>query len=297
MFNNIDDLSAALNHEYSLVTSGSIKNEEEGAVLYFVRRGASSDQVISLCKLKSLEYRIFRKLREKLRNFWSRHENISEMTKGVQQKYDTVFNQFLKECAELQYGYKLPNPVQYYRDFGNFAFQVVQENPEAYEKLQNYYVDFLEDVTYGLNMDHKVFSSKVFSKNANRDYKALKGKELKPDNKSWINRNPNSSYYPQNDRRTEKPKLVNKKSYEETKRSSRLPNPQENKKLEVDIEEEEKKEVIEEKKEVKEEKKTEFIQKPKPTPKIVPKVVTFLLSMTIPGSGKTTLKDNISKFG
>lgn len=136
-------------------------------------------------------------------------------------------------------------------------------------------------------MDHKIFTSKVFTRNANREYKGLKGKELKPDNKSWFNRIPNSSYYPQKNTKIEKPKRGNKKDHEEKKeRSSKSYKSDENTKVEIEEEE---------KKQVSVVKKTELTKTPAPAPKNVPKVVTFLLAMTIPGSGKTTLKQNISK--
>lgn len=44
---------------------------EEGGVLYLVQRDRELqelDQVLALTKLKTLEYRLFRKMREKLRN-------------------------------------------------------------------------------------------------------------------------------------------------------------------------------------------------------------------------------------
>jgi len=44
----------------------NIEDGEEGSVLYFV---SSENKVLALCKLKTLEYRIYRKLREKLRNY------------------------------------------------------------------------------------------------------------------------------------------------------------------------------------------------------------------------------------
>ena len=40
--------------------------------MYFVKRNKQDpeeSEVLSLCKLKTLEYRLFRKMREKLRNF------------------------------------------------------------------------------------------------------------------------------------------------------------------------------------------------------------------------------------
>ena len=56
------------------VAKSEIAEEEEGNVLYFVERPAdgSESKVLSLCKLKTLEYRLFRKMREKLRNHYAR---------------------------------------------------------------------------------------------------------------------------------------------------------------------------------------------------------------------------------
>ena len=63
------------------VAKSEIAQEEEGNVLYFIKRPAENapsesqadaNEVLSLCKLKTLEYRLFRKMREKLRNFFAR---------------------------------------------------------------------------------------------------------------------------------------------------------------------------------------------------------------------------------
>ena len=48
------------------VAKSPISQDEEGNVLYFVKKGSDNkDQVLSLAKLKTLEYRLFRKMREK----------------------------------------------------------------------------------------------------------------------------------------------------------------------------------------------------------------------------------------
>lgn len=55
--------------------------EEEGAVLYLVKRDAAFpalDEVLSLCKLKTLEYRLFRKMREKLRHNVGKDKNLDK---------------------------------------------------------------------------------------------------------------------------------------------------------------------------------------------------------------------------
>lgn len=66
------------------VSKSEIAKEEEGNVLYIVSKGenGASDKVLSLAKLKTLEYRLFRKMREKLRNFHMKPRE--ERTRGLQ---------------------------------------------------------------------------------------------------------------------------------------------------------------------------------------------------------------------
>lgn len=216
MFDNIDSLSDALNHEYKIVSGGSIKKEEEGAVLYMVRRGTKEDKVLSLSKLKTLEYRIFRKLREKLRNFWSKHENVIEWKSGHQNQYDISYKKFLEECKDLVKNAKLPQPFEYYMEFADHAYNAAQQQPLLYDKLKNYYVDFLEEITRAFYKDSKIFTSLVFKQTNSKQYTKLSGKELKADNDSWFSRKPNTSYY--GDVESESPtKLEKKKSVKQKK--------------------------------------------------------------------------------
>ena len=68
----------ALCRVFKDVAKSEIAQEEEGNVLYFIKRPNTEiapnekSEVMSLCKLKTLEYRLFRKMREKLRNFYGR---------------------------------------------------------------------------------------------------------------------------------------------------------------------------------------------------------------------------------
>jgi hypothetical protein len=72
VYDNFDDLCDNMAYTFEDIASAKISDYEEGAVLYLVKRDTKfkeMDEVLSLCKLKTLEYRIFRKIREKLRNF------------------------------------------------------------------------------------------------------------------------------------------------------------------------------------------------------------------------------------
>jgi len=61
----------ALSDVYAEVSQAFIEDDTEGSVLYFIHKTKNCDRVLSLSKLKTLEYRIYRKLREKLRNYIS----------------------------------------------------------------------------------------------------------------------------------------------------------------------------------------------------------------------------------
>ena len=52
------------------ISAESVENYGEGTVLYFIQENKlnKEQKCLSLCKMKTLEYRIYRKLREKLKN-------------------------------------------------------------------------------------------------------------------------------------------------------------------------------------------------------------------------------------
>lgn len=76
--------------------------------MYFVKRHSqdkSLDEILSLSKLKTLEYRLFRKMREKLRNFID-----GKTTAGP----DLLKEKFIKESKDLCRGLQLPHPLDFY---------------------------------------------------------------------------------------------------------------------------------------------------------------------------------------
>lgn len=75
LFNNYDSLCNGLYNIFRDVAKSKIIEEEEGSVLYFIKRGIEKDEVLSMCKLKTVEYRLFRKMREKLRNYYKPDKN------------------------------------------------------------------------------------------------------------------------------------------------------------------------------------------------------------------------------
>lgn len=68
IFSSYNECCDAMEQVFRDVAKSPIASDEEGNVLYFVQKG-KIEKVLSLAKLKTLEYRLFRKMREKLRGF------------------------------------------------------------------------------------------------------------------------------------------------------------------------------------------------------------------------------------
>lgn len=92
-YNTFAALCDGLTKAFREVAKGKIVEEEEGSVIYLTQRHSSNsaeDRVLSLSKLKTIEYRIFRKMREKLRGYYQSEQgkgNSAEAAKGVVQRF------------------------------------------------------------------------------------------------------------------------------------------------------------------------------------------------------------------
>lgn len=167
-YRRIDELYAALDELFTRVAQQSIEDGEEGSVLYFVRSdpevhplvleaeaayfsgrpievpyeelkfACSNSQVLTLAKLKTLEYRVWRKLREKLKNFAAQQEKSGSAS--------ITLDKFKKETNQLIGDHILPQPLEYYYEIAAKAYKVINKNPTAVEELRHHYVDFLAKV-------------------------------------------------------------------------------------------------------------------------------------------------------
>lgn len=75
VYTQFNEMCDSLEKVFRDVASSPIASDEEGNVIYLVERDPKApddptkQRTLSLAKLKTLEYRLFRKMREKLRNF------------------------------------------------------------------------------------------------------------------------------------------------------------------------------------------------------------------------------------
>ena len=146
VYHKYDEFCSAMVKEFKNISKSTIAKEEEGAVFYFIKRDMREphnhrDEVVSMTKLKTLEYRLFRKMREKLRNY------VSGKGSG---NPDVVIDKFVREAEDLTRGHQTPQRFNFYVDVLDAAFDLIsqknkQERKYMEDMLMNKYIDFMEE--------------------------------------------------------------------------------------------------------------------------------------------------------
>lgn len=138
-YTNYAELCDGLYQAFRDVAKGKIIEEEEGSVVYLTKRDKSGDhskdQVLSMAKLKTIEYRIFRKMREKLRGFYN------NKTTGTGDSSSLV-RKFQKEMKDILEGNETPKPIEYYVKILEGAFRFIKKYPMQKDVLNNEYITF-----------------------------------------------------------------------------------------------------------------------------------------------------------
>ena len=140
-YNNKNELFEGIQKIYKSIAEKSILYEEEGDVLYFVND--DDKKVISLCKVKTLEYKIYRKLREKIKNELNNEDHEFNMNRKK-------ISQFFNEVQVFSQNFILPNPLEFYFSVSDMAFRFIDfyknkfvgDNPEF--DLHTSYLDLIE---------------------------------------------------------------------------------------------------------------------------------------------------------
>lgn len=130
-------------HIYDLLkktAQGTMKEEGEGSVLYIVaeKNSTKEQRVVSVSKLKTTEYFIFRKLREMLKI----HLHKKGATANTLSKFQFEMEQIVKGSFEP------PKPLAYYSKVAERAFKEVEERMEEMEEseLRYRFVTFIEEI-------------------------------------------------------------------------------------------------------------------------------------------------------
>ena len=127
------------------INQQTLKEGGEGSVLYVT--GVTQDkkeETALICKVKTIEYRIYRKLREKLKIY------IRKFNKH----YDHLLKQYKKEVEEIAREFQIQQLLQHYFDTAEKAFQLCGEQTRPVSRfVHNRFIDFLRLVQQGVTKE------------------------------------------------------------------------------------------------------------------------------------------------
>ena len=172
---SFDELCDKLKKLYVKIAESSIIDEEEGSVVYLSRTYASTfdsdkeyrkeDKILSLFKLKTWEYRVYRKLREKIKNNLLDQNFYSDSRRKI--------SQFFEELRTMLQGFNLPMPFQFYYKVAETAFDFANyykdkfkndNNKDGELDLHGSYIDFIETI-HSIVDDTVNLKSRIISQN------------------------------------------------------------------------------------------------------------------------------------
>jgi len=181
IYENIKDLRKKLISHYIEMSQGTIYCEEEGAVLYFVQKSKipNNDFTLCLCKCKTLEYNIYRIMREILREYCRGTHRKDAYFKGSKKKnphkdIEASPEKFNKDVVDMVKGWfkgivpdidlkkaekYLPKPLEYYQKMIEKTFVYINKmaNKEGfYETTKNKFAEFIENAIIMLDTEYLV---------------------------------------------------------------------------------------------------------------------------------------------
>ncbi|CAD8108582.1 unnamed protein product [Paramecium primaurelia] len=140
-FNNYKAVLSQLSIWSQLIGQGPMELVGEGSVIYFIAEDQiGNQQTISICKLKSMEYLIYRKLRELLKIL------IQKINLNENYQLSVQLGKFLNELQIIIKQYFPPQPIRYYLHISKLAFEEVYNDKIPFERIRYNFVDFLEHI-------------------------------------------------------------------------------------------------------------------------------------------------------
>ncbi|CAI2366007.1 unnamed protein product [Moneuplotes crassus] len=170
VFSTYASMKETLTETYKNIARAPIVTDEEGSVIYFVRRrvdeSQDEDRVLSLGKLKTLEYRLYRKLREKTKG--TSHRLRTKGASGTSEKkvWESVVTKFKNESRDLVRGIGggdkmlTQTELNFYFNLAEVATQKLYDEPEQQDYIQDNYLVFLTSLIPEL--DATRLTSKIF---------------------------------------------------------------------------------------------------------------------------------------
>ena len=145
-FKNFGELKIYLDNKYNEILLKTIKESGEGSVVYFVENGENGEEkIISVAKLKTFEYRFYRKIREKIKIILERYrKHPKNLSLG------DLKNSLRKESEEIAENYKEELNFEKYIKFSDFVFDYIIK----YDNQRDYFdvfAEFIHILKYSFN--------------------------------------------------------------------------------------------------------------------------------------------------
>jgi len=160
VFDSYQDLKLCLKKTYRSVACDTITKAEEGSVIYLIRRSLNvesqgEDRILSLAKMKTLEYRMYRKLREKIKTVYYRLRSKKKSEVSEKQSWTTMVNKFKTEAKELtidpdsQEMMISQTEMDYYLNIAQAVADKCYDDTHEQDSAINSYLTFLKGIIEG----------------------------------------------------------------------------------------------------------------------------------------------------
>ena len=133
VYENYDQLCTSLAEIHKQVANSSLSASEEGAVLTFIRRNPEDstvpDSVISMCKVKSVEYQALKLLVQLLQG--------AVESDNIERQQDSLFTQYVKEFKQFSKSIDQSlgsHPETFYIDLFSTAFTMIAKKSNKKDK-------------------------------------------------------------------------------------------------------------------------------------------------------------------
>ena len=120
-----------------------------------------------MIKFKTYEYKVIRKIREKIKNFWQNSANSKENNKKpgeirkLEDRYDEAYQKCGNEIETIMKGHELPQNKNVYLELMDLMFYEAKENQKL---MQERFVDFAKKSCKDSKFSPKKFDSHILDK-------------------------------------------------------------------------------------------------------------------------------------
>jgi hypothetical protein len=156
-YDNFDDIMNSLIRVQRSISNSLVKDEELGAVLYFVQKG-DNDDVLSMAKFETKESLCLLFLVKVLRDFWKSKENIKVWDSRLDTEYNDSFQIFMFYLEHLNI-----QDFQGYMAVAQAAYKFIKEDMDLYYKLKLDIPKFLSFIYKKVGYSPNAFKSSVLN--------------------------------------------------------------------------------------------------------------------------------------